>query len=85
MLALVLAATAAAVVAGAVSTRFEALPDVVDLTFILTAAGTGGVLATLVGALLRFDPDRLARLALFGQTLGAAAGAIVVVGGLVLG
>jgi hypothetical protein len=68
-----------------VLTRFEALPDVVDLTFILTAAGTGGPLATLVGALLRFGPDRLARLSLFGQTTGAVAGAIMVVGGLLLG
>jgi len=35
------------------------------------------LLATLVGASLRFDPDRLARLVVFGNLAGAVAGMLL--------
>jgi hypothetical protein len=70
---------------GAVATRVELLPDVVDLTFVLTTAGTGGLTLTAIGALARFDPDRLGRIALFGQLVGALVGLLIVIGGVLLG
>jgi hypothetical protein len=70
---------------GTAATRFELLPDVVDFTIVLSLAGAGGLGATVAGALRGFGPERLGRLSLFGQTLGAGLGLAVLVTGLVLG
>jgi hypothetical protein len=65
------------VIVDAVAIRFQVLPDVIDLSYSLTFSGAGGLLATLVGASLRFDPDRLARLVVFGNLAGAVAGMLL--------
>jgi hypothetical protein len=60
-----LAAIATALVA-AIATRVQLLPDVIDASIILTGSGLSSL-----GALRRFDPDRIGRLALLGTVLGA--------------
>ena len=40
----------------------------------LAFSGFGGLVASLVAAALRFDVDRLARLVVFGNLLGALGG-----------
>jgi hypothetical protein len=50
--------------------RVQVLPDVIDVSIIPTAAGLGSLASALYGAVRRFDPDRLARVALFGTLLG---------------
>ena len=59
---------------GVVLTRVQVLPDVIDFTFIPTCAGSAGLAAMAIGAALRFDPDRLGRITVFGQLVGGAAG-----------
>jgi hypothetical protein len=61
-----------AVLAGAVATRVQLLPDVIDVTIVPTAAGIGGLVSAAVGAAMRFDPDRLGRITLLGNLLGGA-------------
>ena len=60
-------------------TRVQLLPDVVDLTSVLTFAGFGGLFATTAGAASRLSPDRLGRVAMLGQLVGAVVGIFVVV------
>jgi hypothetical protein len=50
------------------------LPEVVDFTLVTSMAGTGALVLTIVGALLRLDHDRLARLTLLGMVLGGGIG-----------
>ena len=57
-----------------VVTRVQLLPDVIDFTFIPTCAGFGGLAFMSIGAVLRFDPDRLGRITVFGQLVGCAVG-----------
>lgn len=64
------------------ATEYRLLPEVVDPTIILNAAGLGALFATLVGALLRLDPDRLGRLTLLGTVVGALGGIILFLIGL---
>jgi hypothetical protein len=59
------------------ATRFELLPEVVDVSFILTGAGLGGLAGAAYAALRRFPPDRLGRVVL----LGATGASIVVLAG----
>jgi hypothetical protein len=68
----VLAAIITAVVA-TIATRVQLLPDVVDLSLIPTGAGLGSLLLVGYGALRRFEPDRIGRLALFGTLVGGVA------------
>ena len=56
--------TVAAALVAVVTTRVQLLPDVIDFTVVLTAAGFGGLTASGLGAGLRFGPDRLGRLTL---------------------
>jgi hypothetical protein len=49
---------------------------------VFTGAGAGGTLFTLFGAALRHPPERIAQLALLGQTVGFLLGAIALVAGL---
>jgi hypothetical protein len=55
------------------------LPEVIDFTVVTNMAGVGGLGLTMIGALLRYDPDRLARLTLLGTVLGGAFGAVLFV------
>ncbi len=55
--------------------RVQLLPEVIDMSFVLTFSGGGGLLATFVGVTLRLDPDRLARLVVLGNLVGACVGA----------
>jgi hypothetical protein len=55
----------------AVAVRFQLLPDVIDISFVLVLSGLGGLVATLVAAALRIDADRLARLVVLGNVFGA--------------
>ena len=64
-----LAAILTAIVA-AIATRVQLLPDVIDLSFIPTGSGIGSLMLVFYGALRRFDPDRIGRLALLGTLLG---------------
>jgi hypothetical protein len=66
------AAIITAVVA-AVATRVQLLPDVIDLSLIPTGSGLGSLLLVGYGALRRFDPERIGRLALFGTLVGGLA------------
>ena len=72
-----LVAIVTAVVA-AVATRVQLLPDVIDLSLILPGPGLGSLLLVGYGALRRFDPERIGRLALFGTLLGGVATAAAV-------
>jgi hypothetical protein len=47
-------------------------PEVIDFTLVTNAAGAGGLAMTMIGAFLRYDHDRLARLTLLGTVLGGA-------------
>jgi hypothetical protein len=76
---LAVGAAAAGALVGAVATRFQLLPDVVDLSFVLTASGLGGLLCTLGGVAAGLPYDRLVRVIILGQVLGGLAGAAVVV------
>jgi hypothetical protein len=57
--------------------RVQLLPEVIDITFVRTFSGGGGLLATFVAAALRLDPDRLARVVVFGNLVGACGGLFV--------
>lgn len=75
-------AGAVAAVAAAVATRVQLLPEVIDISIVPTAAGFGGLLAAACGAAFRFDSERLARVTLLGNLIGAAlaaAGLLLVV------
>jgi hypothetical protein len=61
----------------AVAVRFQLLPDVIDISFVLVFSGLGGLVATLVAASLRFDTDRLARLVVLGNLFGAMTGTLL--------
>lgn len=68
---------AAALLPAFVATRARLLPEVIDLSSILSASGAGGLVASVVAAALHFPPDRLARLVVFGNLVGAAAGIVL--------
>lgn len=70
-----------AAVFAAFATRVQLLPDVSDISIIPTGSGVISLLFVTYGAARRFDPDRIARLALGGTVLGglAAAGALLIV------
>jgi hypothetical protein len=61
----------------AVAVRFQLLSDVLDISYILAFSGFGGLVAAIVAAALRFRPERLARLVLFGNLFGAAVGCVL--------
>ncbi len=74
-----LAAIIAAVVA-AIATRVQLLPEVIDLSLIPTGAGLGSLILVGYGALRRFEPQRIERLALLGTLVGGvttAAGVLI--------
>jgi hypothetical protein len=59
-----------------VETRVQLLPDVIDVSVVLTGAGFGGLLTMSAGAAMRLEPDRLGRVTMLGQLVGAAAAGI---------
>ncbi|MGH2969921.1 MAG: hypothetical protein ACRDK0_12785 [Solirubrobacteraceae bacterium] len=65
-------------VIAAVATRVQLLPDVIDLSFIPTGSGILSLVLVFYGALRRFDPERLGKLALLGTLLGGLSTAAVV-------
>jgi hypothetical protein len=78
-----LASIGAAVIA-ALAVRVRLLPEVIDISIVLTFAGVGALVFTTYGALRRFDPDRIARLSLGGTVLGSLVGVVVFLGALLL-
>lgn len=48
----------------------QLLPDAIDVSIILTGSGLSSLIFVVYGALRRFDPDRIGRLALLGTVLG---------------
>jgi hypothetical protein len=73
-----LAAILTAIVA-AIASRVQLLPEVIDLSIIPTGSGLGSLIFVLYGALRRFGPDRIGRLALLGTLLGGGVTAVAVV------
>jgi hypothetical protein len=69
-------ATIATAVIAALATRLQLLPDVIDVSIILTGSGLGSLILVSYGALRRFGPDRIGRLALLGGGATALAVAI---------
>jgi hypothetical protein len=67
-----LAAIATALAAG-LAARVQLLPDVIDLSLIPTGAGLGSLLLVAYGALRRYPPERIGRLAMLGTLLGGVA------------
>jgi hypothetical protein len=65
-----LAAALGSMAVGALATRVQVLPDVIDISFIPTGAGVGSLGFALYGAVRRFGPDRIGRLTLLGTLLG---------------
>jgi hypothetical protein len=65
-------------IAASLATRFQLLPEVIDVSFVLTGAGLGGLGGALYAALLRFSPDRLGRVVLLGNLVGAALAGVLV-------
>jgi hypothetical protein len=53
-----------------IATRVQLLPDAIDVSIILTGSGLSSLIFVVYGALRRFDPDRIGRLALLGTVLG---------------
>ena len=68
----------------ALATRVQLLPEVIDVSVVLTGAGFGSLLACAVGASCRLSPDRLGRVALLGTLVGGGATAIGLVLTLIL-
>jgi hypothetical protein len=71
-----LTAMAAAVVAS-IATTVRVLPDVIDISIIPTFSGAVSLAFTTYGALRRFPPDRVGRLALGGTVVGGFVGVAV--------
>ena len=56
-------------IGGEVALRVQPLPDVIDLSIILTGSGLGGLVGAVIGALRRGDRDSIARSSLTGTML----------------
>jgi|tagenome__1003787_1003787.scaffolds.fasta_scaffold20886777_2 hypothetical protein len=71
-------ATIATAVVAALATRVQLLPDVIDISIILTGSGLGSLSFVFYGALRRFGPAHIGRLALLGTLLGGGVTAVIV-------
>jgi hypothetical protein len=73
------AAGVLATVAASFATRFELLPEVVDPSLILTCSGLGGLIGAAYAALRQFPAERLGKVILLGNLVGAGLALIVVI------
>ena len=71
--------------AAEIALRAQPLPDVIDLSIILTGSGLGGLVGALAGALHSSDMDRIGRASLLGTILGGLITGVVFVALLILG
>ena len=78
-----LTALAAAAIAS-IATSVRLLPEVIDISIIPTCSGVIALAFTTYGALCRFDPDRLGRLALGGTVAGGIMGVLLLLLGFLL-
>jgi hypothetical protein len=58
-------------------TRVQLLHEVIDLSFVLAFSGIGALFTMFLAAVMRLDPDRLARVVLLGNLGGALVGFVV--------
>lgn len=72
------------VIATALATRVQLLPDVIDISIIPTGSGVASLAFVTCGALRAFEPDRLGRLALLGTLVGGVGAAAILAGALVI-
>jgi hypothetical protein len=72
-------AVVAAAITAAVATSVRLLPEVIDVSIVLTGAGLGATSFTVYGALRGYSPDRIARLTFGGTVLGGAGSAFAFV------
>jgi hypothetical protein len=63
------------------ATRYQLMPEVVDLSIVLTGAGLGGLLGAACGALRRWPPERLGRVVLLGNLVGGGTAAVYLLAG----
>ena len=68
-----------------IAIRAQPLPDVIDLSIILTGSGFGGLVGAIVGAMRGPDVDAIARHSLVGTVLGGIFTRVVFIGLLVAG
>jgi hypothetical protein len=68
---------ALAVLASTDATRIQLVPDVIGFTAIPDLAGTSGLVFAAYGAARGFGPDRLGRITLLGNLLGALFGVLL--------
>jgi hypothetical protein len=73
------------VIAAEIALRAQPLPDVIDLSIILTGSGFGGLLGATVGALRGSDLDAIARQSLVGTVLGGIVTAVMFIAVLLAG
>jgi hypothetical protein len=76
------AATAIGLVAAigaALATRVQLLPDVIDVSIILTGSGLGSLVGAFYGAVRRYEADRLAQVSLGGSLLCGSLTAVCIV------
>jgi hypothetical protein len=73
----VLTALAATVIAS-IATTVRVLPEVIDISIIPTFSGVGSLGFTTYGAMRRFHPDRVGRLALAGTVVGGGIGVLII-------
>jgi hypothetical protein len=56
------------------ATTVRFLPEQIDVSFLVTTAGLGALVATLFGALRGYDSERHRRVVLFGTVVGSTLG-----------
>jgi hypothetical protein len=68
-----------------IAIRAQPLPEVIDLSIILTGSGLGGLLGAVFGAMRGFDMDRIGRVSLLGTIIGGLTTAVGFFSALLLG
>jgi hypothetical protein len=68
-----------------IALRAQPLPEVIDLSIILTGSGLGGLAAAVIAAMTGSDMDRIARASLKGTIFGGLATAVIFLAVLLLG
>jgi len=65
------------------ATTVRLLPDVIDVSSLISCAGFTSLMSTLYGVCRGYEPERIARLAIFGSTVGTIVGVALLAVGLV--